>query len=173
MKTFIKNPDNLTDNEIDSIVTRVKVFLINDNNEILVATSNGGCQLPGGHREENEDLLDTVKREVQEETGIILDNNEIGMPFFEIRHYNKNYRGTGQKRISNMLYYYINTNKKINLDNTNFTEHEKQYNFSVEYIPLSEFENYVNNFINESQQEINVIIAKEMLMAFNELKNIL
>lgn len=173
MKSYTLNPDNLKESEMDSTITRVKIFLINDKNEILVATSNGGCQLPGGHREEGEDLIETIKREIKEETGIILNNNEISMPFFEIRHYNKNYRGTGQKRISNVIYYLIRTNKEVNLDNTSYTQHEKLYNFSVEYIPLIKFENYVNNFINESQQEINVIIAKEMLMAFNELKNIL
>jgi len=173
MKTYIKNPNNLNDEEMDSIVTRVKVFLINDNNEILLALSNGGCQLPGGHREENEDLNDTIKREIQEETGIILESNEIRVPFFEIKHYNENYRGTGKKRISNVIYYYIKTNKKVDLANTNYTEHEKEYNFSVKYIPFNEFEKVVNNFINDKQQEINVIIAKEMLLAYSELKNIL
>ena len=173
MKIFTLNPDNLKDSEINSIVTRVKVFLVNDKNEILIATSNGGCQLPGGHREENEDLNSTIKREIQEETGIILDDNELTVPFFEIKHYTKNYRGTGQKRISNIIYYYIRTNKNIDLNNTNYTEHEKQYNFSVEYVKISNFENFVNNFINESQQEINIAIAKELLLAFTELKNIL
>jgi len=81
MKTYIKNPNNLNDEEMDSIVTRVKVFLINNNNEILLALSNGGCQLPGGHREENEDLNDTIKREIQEETGIILSNRNRSVPW--------------------------------------------------------------------------------------------
>lgn len=173
MKSVEINNDELKLEEIDETVTRVKTFLINSKNEILIATSNGGCQLPGGHREDGEILSDTVKREVQEETGIMLETSEIVEPFFEIVHMTKNYHGTGKNRRSNVIYYLIKTDKKIDLNNTNLTEHEKEYKFSVEYVDKDNFENFVNNFINSTQSEINVIIANEMLTAFSELKNII
>ena len=71
MKKLVYNSENLSEQEIDEVVTRVKVFLVNENNELLIATSGGGCQLPGGHREENETILETAKRELNEETGAV------------------------------------------------------------------------------------------------------
>lgn len=82
MKTKVYNSENIKEDEVDEVVTRVKAFILNKNNELLIATSNGGCQLPGGHKEEGENLIDTVIREVQEETGIILDEKEIKDSFF-------------------------------------------------------------------------------------------
>ena len=77
MKEIITNKDNLKENEITEVVKRVKVLLINSNNEILLGYSHHDYQFPGGHVEENEELIDTVKREVLEETGIKLKVNNI------------------------------------------------------------------------------------------------
>ena len=118
MKSVKINNDNLTGSEIDEVVTRVKTFIINSQGEVLVATSNGGCQLPGGHREDGEDLKTTVKREVQEETGIVLDDSEIVEPFFEIVHLTKNYHGSGKNRKSNVVYFLIKTNKPVDVNMT-------------------------------------------------------
>ena len=81
MKKKIYNEDNIEDNEIDEIVTRVKAFIINSKKEILFANSGGGIQLIGGHVENGETLEDTIKREVHEETGIILQSKNISSPF--------------------------------------------------------------------------------------------
>ncbi len=172
MKVIKFNEHNLKENEIDEIVTRVKVFLINEKNEVLVATSNGGCQLPGGHIEKNENLIDGIIREVQEETGIQLEKNEIKKSFYEIKHYTKNYKNLSKNRISRVIYYLVKTNKLPNLSKINLTESEQIYNFSVSFVPLKDFSDYVKSFINNTQKEINKIIAQEMLLAYEELLNI-
>ena len=173
MKTKEINVDNVKIKEIDEEVTRVNAFIINSHDEILIASSNGGCQLPGGHVEEGEDIIETVKREVMEETGIILDENEISKPFFRIQHKTRNYRNTGKNRLSNVIYFLVKTDKSVNLNNIKLTENEKECNFSVKYVKIQEFENHVNSFINSTQIEVNKIIAEEMLIAFDELKLIL
>ena len=173
MKTKEINVDNLKIKEIDEEVTRVKAFIINSHDEILIASSNGGCQLPGGHVEDNENITLAVKREVMEETGIILDENEISKPFFRIQHKTRNYRNTGKNRLSNVIYFLVKTDKSVNLNNIKLTENEKECNFSVKYVKIQEFENHVNSFINSTQIEVNKIIAEEMLIAFDELKLIL
>ena len=173
MKSVEVNNDNLKDYEIDEIVTRVKVFLLNSKNELLVATSNGGCQLPGGHREDGEELSATVKREVMEETGIDLDNDEVGDAFFEIVHKTRNYRGSGKNRLSNVIYYLVKTDKQVDENNLSLTDNEKEYNFKVDYVKVEMFEEYVKSFINSTQIEINKIIAGEMLTAFGELKKLI
>ena len=133
MKTKHFNTYNLKEEEIDEIVTRVKVFLITSNNQILLANSDGGVQLPGGHLEKNETLEECVIREVLEETGIKLEKNEIAKPLYEVRHYTKNYKFTGKNRISNILYYLIYSNKQPNLHHINLTENEKVNDFNIQY----------------------------------------
>ena len=82
MKTLIFNESNLQEKDIDEIVTRVKVFLVNNKNELNYAISNAGVQLPGGHVESGEEYIETVKREIKEEVGIELEDEEISKPFF-------------------------------------------------------------------------------------------
>ena len=170
MKKLVYNNENLSEQEIDEVVTRVKVFLVNENNELLIATSGGGCQLPGGHREEGEDLMDTVVREMREETGINLEKYEIKDSFFSIQHLTRNYKNSGKNRCSEMIYFHVVTSKEPNLDNLNLTEDEKKNEFAIEKVKIDNIEEYIKSFINETQKETNIIIAKEILVAVKEFK---
>ena len=169
MKKIIFNNQKISDDEIDETVTRVKNFIINDDNEIVCAKSNGAIQLLGGHVEQGEYYVDTIKREIQEETGYIINENLIGQPFLEIRHYTSNYNNSGKNRISNILYYLIKVNLEPNKDNTNFTESEKKHNFNVQFIKFDKFEEYMR-LQEKDESELHRTIAKEILIAFEELK---
>lgn len=168
----IYNECDLKDSEINEIVTRVKIYLINSDNEIMVASSNGGIQLPGGHVEIGESTIDACIREIKEETGINIRREEILEPFFEISHYTKNYKNTNKNRISRIFYYLIKTNQKYNANNVCLTEHEKQNRFKILSIPYNKFEESLKQIYNTNDQEINKIIAKEILESFQVLKNI-
>ena len=76
MKQLITNNYNLTDSDMTEVVKRVKVLLVNSNNDVLLGYSHNNYQFPGGHVEENETLVQAVNREVLEETGIELTFNE-------------------------------------------------------------------------------------------------
>jgi len=165
--------DNLTMENIDEIVTRVKVFIFNGKGQILILTSDGGCQLAGGHLDGNETVKQGIIREVKEETGITLNNEEIDEPFYEIRYLTKNYKNSNKNRMSNVFYSVVITDKKPDLTKINLTENEKINNLSVKYIDKENFEKFVSNFINDTQKEINKIIASEILKVFKELKNII
>ena len=53
-------------------------IVINDNDEILmVKTHRGGWVFPGGQVEVGENVIDAVKREVMEETGIDIEVGEV------------------------------------------------------------------------------------------------
>lgn len=173
MEIKLYNEDNIKENEIDEIVTRVKVFLMNDKDELLIANSAGGCQLPGGHQENGEDLETAVVREVQEETGIVLDKTEIIESFYTIKHFTRNYKQSGLNRCSEMIYFFVRTNKEPDLNNINLTDNEKNNNFAIDKVKLENFDEYINSFINNMQSEINVIIAKEILAAFKVFKTYL
>lgn len=80
MEKIIINENDLKEEDITEIVQRVKILLINSENEILLGYSHNEYQFPGGHVEENEKFIETIKREILEETGIQL-NFQKAEPF--------------------------------------------------------------------------------------------
>lgn len=168
MKEIITNKDNLKENEITEVVKRVKVLLINSNNEILLGYSHHDYQFPGGHVEENEELIDTVKREVLEETGIKLKVNNIE-PFAKKIGYYKDWPEKNKNRKIEIYYYEIATDEKPNLNNTSYTENEKEGNFELRYIHLDKVEEELEKNIEEYQDKKG--IGKEMLDLLNIYKN--
>ena len=69
MEVIINNKDNLKDDQINEVVKRVKVLLVNSSNEMLLGYSHNTYQFIGGHVED-EEFEDAIVREVKEETGI-------------------------------------------------------------------------------------------------------
>ena len=173
MTTKIYNESNLKNNEIDVIVTRVKIYLINSNNEIMVASSNGGIQLPGGHVEEGESDIQACVREIKEETGIEIEKEIVPEPFFEIKHYSRNYKGQNINRIARIIYFVIKTNKTYDKQKTNLTENEKTNNFEIRSIPFEDFEKELTLVKETNPLEINRVIAEEILESFFVLKKTL
>ena len=53
MKEVIYNKDNLTEDDINDVVVRIKVLLINDD-KILIGNENSVFEFPGGHLEQGE-----------------------------------------------------------------------------------------------------------------------
>ena len=171
MKEILYNPDNLSSKDIDEVIIRTKGLIINSNDEITLGYAHKTYQFPGGHLEEGEKLEDCLLREIKEETGIEIKDAVIE-PFIKTTYYTKNYHGSGQNRISNVLYYYLKTNCKPDSSNVNLTEEEIKKQFFCDYISMEQFEEYVKSFLN-NEKEINRTIAKEILVVFDELKNIL
>ena len=168
MKKKIFNEDNLKDNEIDEIVTRVKSFIINSKKEMLIATSNGGVQLVGGHVEDGEEMKDTLIREIKEEAGMEIKSEEISEPLFEISHYIKNYFNSQKNVVAKMVYYIVKTDKKPDMSKIKRTKQEENYAFDLKYIAYDSFEEYVKKF-EKNNKQINIVIAGEILVAFDEL----
>ncbi len=169
MEKIIINDNNLNDEEINEIVKRVKVILINDNNEVLMGYSNNEYQLPGGHVENNELLIEALNREVKEETGIKLNIKKLN-PIIVSNGYYKDWPMVGNNRKVEIYYYEIKTNKKPNLNNTKYTINEIKGNYKLEYIPLDNIENVLieNNKIYEDKHGI----TKEMINIFKIIRNI-
>lgn len=169
MRELIINDENLKDEETDGIVTRVKAFIINSENKVLIARSNGGCQLPGGHVEKNETYEKALVREIREEVGISVKEDEI-KEFFKIRRYMTNYFNTSKNMISDVIYFVINTDEKPNKKNTHYTSLEKEYQFHIESVNFKYLASYVNGVVKKDGKQINRIIADELLFAYEELK---
>jgi len=168
MKEIITNDYNLKEEDMTEVVKRVKLFIINSNNEILLGYSHNEYQCPGGHVEDNEDLVSTINREIKEETGIELNIKEAE-PFACTLGYYKDWPEVGKNRKIEIYYYEIKTDKKPNLDNTEYTKSELDGNFELRYIPLDKVENV---FIENSKKYGDKHgITKEMLKVFEVYKN--
>lgn len=165
MKEIIHNNDNLTDNDITELVIRTKALIINNGN-ILLGNSNNIYQFPGGHLEENETFSDCLKREVLEETGILIDDFEITEPFMKVIFLNKDWPKVGNNRKCEIYYYVIETTKNPNMSKVSYTENEKQGNFKIESIPLNESINLIEK--NIPKNEKNNAIAPDMIMVIKE-----
>ena len=104
----IYNYDNLTLEQIDEKTTRSRAILINSNNEVLMCYSNGltHYEFPGGHLEKNETLLEGLKREILEETGIEITDEKIDKPFMKVTYLSKDWPEEGKNRKAEIYYYY-------------------------------------------------------------------
>lgn len=165
MKETIYNYDYLNNVDITEVVIRTKALIINNKN-ILLGNEDNIYQFPGGHLEDNETFEECLKREVLEETGIEIDDSEIKRPFMKVTYLNKDWPEIGKNRKSEIYYYLIETNKNSDMSKVKYTEHEKQGNFKIESIPLSESIDIIENNISKNKK--NKAIAPDMIMAITE-----
>lgn len=165
MKKIIYNNDNINLSDITSISVRIKVLLIN-NGKLLIGNEDGCFMFIGGHNEDNEKLIDTLKREVKEETGIELDNDVINDPFLKIIYLNKDYPNKGENRESDIYYYAVETIKLPNLENVNYTESEINKHFELINIDLNKAIDIIKE--NIPNHKDNEMISKDMIIALEE-----
>ena len=165
MKEIIYNYDCLNEEDITETVIRAKALVINNNN-IIVGNENNILQFPGGHLEDDETLEQCLKREILEETGIEIEDNEIKKMFMKVTFKNKDWPSEGKNRKAEIYYYLIETTKEPNLEKTKYTDNEKKGNFKIESIPLINSINIIEK--NIPNNEKNKVIAPEMIMAIEE-----
>ena len=168
MKKIIDNKYNISEEDVTEIVKRVKVLIINSNNQILLAYSNNVYQFPGGHVEDDEMLIDAVNREILEETGIKLNINIE--PFACSHRYYKDWPKEGENRKNEIYYYELKTDETPNLENTHYTDEEKKGDFKLEYVNLENVENVLNEHILKYGNIKG--IASEMIELLELYKNI-
>ena len=161
MKETIYNYDYLTLEDITEVSIRVKALIINSTKEILLGKSDISYQFPGGHLEDNESLIETLKREVLEETGIEISDEEIDRPFYKVTYLNKDYPVKGINRKSEIYYYVVKTDKEVDLSKVKLTENETKHNYRVEKIPLLSSVDIISKNDNDKVIERDLIDAIE------------
>ena len=160
MKTIVYNKHNLKETDMTEVVKRVKLLLVNSNKELLLGYSHNDYQFPGGHVEEDEDLMLAISREIKEETGIDLEVRDL-QPFAAVYGYYKDWPKKDENRKIEIYYYEVKTDAKPKLDEINLTDSEKEGNFEVRYVHLDNIEKELLNNIDKYTDKHG--ITKEML----------
>ena len=171
MKNIYYNYDNLKEQDINRWVRRAKIFIINSDDEILLAHSNNNYFFVGGRVEENETFDECIVREVKEETGIDL-HLEKREPFFNITYMNKDYPDVSINTKSVANYYLIKCDIKPDLNKVNLTDDEKNSNFRLVYIHkdkvLEELTNSLEFCSRENVVKDTMEVIKEYLKNTNK-----
>ena len=168
MKEIIFNDNNLTDNDVEKVVVRVKGLILNSRGQILLAHNNHTYQFPGGHKEDDESMDDCIIREIRDETGINLTIQEE--PFLSITTYDANYFNSGQKVKNCIFYYRFFSDDVPNIANTHYDELELETEFNLFYVSFFGLSDFLNNCIKCGTIDGN--IGREMLQvvdAYNEV----
>lgn len=155
MKTVVHNHDNLTYKDINDFTVRARALLINSKNEILMGYLDGTYQFPGGHVEEEEELSETLFREVLEETGISIEKKNYE-PFYQVNRFYKSHDRDGINRFKQFNYYIIYTDKKYDLSKRKLDQYEIDNNYELRYIPTDNLINELDRTINDNERNIRV-----------------
>lgn len=168
MKKIIINDNNLTDNDIEMIVVRVKALILNSNGKILLAHNNNTYQFPGGHLDDCETMNQCVVREIKEETGIDVELTEDA--FLCISTYDNNYFGSGKKVLNNIYYFRVFTDELPNFNETHYDALELATDFDLFYVYFSDLENFLKKCMDDDSIDKN--IGREMLHVVHEYNEI-
>jgi len=164
MKKIVNNKDSLEEKDINNIIKRAKIVLINSNNEIILANALNTYFLVGGRVEENESDIETLKREMLEESGIILKEDNL-KPFCSVIHLKKDYpeKDINTKYIAN--YYYLKIDDKIDYNKIKLTEEEKENNFKLSYVHIDKI---IDILKENTEVTIRPTVVKDTLNAIEE-----
>lgn len=169
MEKILINEDNLEEKDIHGEEIRVKAFIKNSDDELLVIHNNKTYQLPGGHNVEGETLQESLMREIKEETGLDIEINQE--PFMEIVEYNKNFLNTGYN-ISNTIYYFeLETDELPEFSKLNLTELEKRTELKINYIKLDDIEKFIEE--SKNNKMMNEVIAYELVKVIKTYKELI
>ena len=160
MKQIVYNGSDVTDEEVDRVVNKVRGVVINKNGQIMLCRNAGIYLLPGGSIEENEDLVQGLKREIFEEGGEMQIDESRTTPFLQIKSYNRNYYDRKLKRPINRLtvtsFFETYTEDDIVPEKLHLTESEKEKKFMPFFTNLSSVDYIISsnpNTDNEKREE--------------------
>ena len=114
--------ENYTDDMPEIVRTAVRGIIFTDGKLLLVEDNKNEVKLPGGGKEEGETDIETLVREVREETGCTV-NAETVRPFGYIEEKRKSFSGDQIWHQFSRLYFCEVTDERCDTD---YSENEKK-----------------------------------------------
>ena len=122
-----------------------------ENGKILISPQYDGYDFPGGTAEKGETHIDTLVREVKEETGYLVEPIELLNIYTSFSHHTKK-----NKDYQSYLIYYIVKIVDGKISNEGFDEDEKEYAKTAKW---------------DNIEELNKMRHAKSINVFDELKN--
>lgn len=157
------NPNNLEEKDVEEYEEKVRLLIKNDKDEILVANYGGAYLLPGGKVDDNEFVMEALKREINEEVGLDIEESLISL-VTTFNYYQKNYpKRNGKVLNRKIITHYYKTNMNIDLSKyeRKLTEKEIKGNFKLQWIKEKNLENIIIN--NDKENPRVSFISNELL----------
>lgn len=166
IKEIIYNEDNLSMKDINDIVKRAKLLIMNSKNEILLCHCENDYFFLGGHLEKNESDNTCLKREILEETGVNINLKDIDH-ILTIKYFNKNYHSKGMNTLTIANYYSCKYDLIPNIKKVSLTKEEEIGNFKIEYINskkvLKILKKSLKYTINKNVTEDTILVLSKFL----------
>lgn len=134
MKRIVLNDKNLVQDDSWLYFRKVRAIIDDKERKIVVSKEGGVYIFPGGKCDGDEKEEAAIIREIKEETGIIITDEILEKVLVIESFYDDfwDYRSESLKpRHTLTTYFYIKTDKKINVDKLELTESEKRLNFNI------------------------------------------
>ena len=155
---------------IENVKLNIRVGVILEYNNKILVEKNKKVDfgvITGGRIRTLESGPKALVREVEEESGIKVEKEEI-QPFFLRKKYYRDYPEENSNSCYEYHYYVINTDKQPDLSKVNYTEAEKVGKFELRYIPLSKIEEEFEE--NKKVSERTKVVEEENLEAIKIYK---
>ncbi len=170
MKEITYNYDDVNENEINRIVRRAKVLIVNSNNEIMFAHSNKNYFLIGGHVDNDESDFECLEREIKEELGLDV-NIEPSLPFIRIKYLNRDYPSEGVNTMSLANYYILKKDLVPKVSKTKLTNEEKEGEFHTVNINVYEAIDKLISSMDDSTRKGAVLDTIEAVKEYINITN--
>lgn len=156
LKNYIENGSVFKRTAVRGIVKR-------DDKYLIIHSKYGDYKFPGGGKHSDEELMDTLIREVKEETGYDV-KAETAKGYMEVLERRKGYPDDLMEMTS---YYYICEVSEA-AGERNLDDYEAEYDYQVEWLPLDEIIKK-----NEEIQDMEAIpwVAREIKVMRQLLEN--
>lgn len=159
------NPNNLDEKDIEEFGLKIRLLIKNDKDEILVANYGGAYLLPGGKVDDNEFVMEALKREIKEEVGFDIKESLISL-VTTFNYYQKDYPKRNGKVLNRKIttyYYKTNMNVDLNKYERKLTEKEVKGKFKLEWIKESDLEIVIRNNPKGKENPRESFISNELL----------
>lgn len=119
---------------IDSLEIDIHVYGIAfKDGEILISPQFDGFDFPGGTAEKGETHIETLKREIKEETGYLVEPIELINVYTSFFHHPKT-----QKNYQSYMIFYLVSIIDGEISDSGFSEEEKEYAKKAKWVSINE-----------------------------------